>query len=164
VETGAASLLGWSPGGEQCVRAPLVAPLGTGICDGWPLLLDCGPGFWVIIGKRTSVPVNPGDVRRDEHQVGLELTVMLKDTNVQNSRSREAIQACVQCVREVLLSSAGRMLGRSGSGDVQKLEERTCVIPGVPWRAQDEAGQVLGIFDVATYVVSVRVFERPALS
>lgn len=160
-ETGAAPLLGWNPGGEKAVRYPLSAPLGTGVCDGWPVILDCGPGFWVIIGKRVGVPVQPGDIRRDSHQVGLELTILLKDTNRQNSRSREAIEACVQCVREVLLTDRGRYIGRNGSGDVMKVEEKNCIIPGAPWRASDENGAVLGIFDTATYSVSVRVYARP---
>lgn len=163
-ETGSNALFGWNPGGEFEVRSPLLAPCGTGVCDGWPVVLDCGPGFWVIIGKRGSVPVNPGDVRRDEWLVALEMTLMNKDTNVQNSRSREAIEACVQCVREVLLTDLGRYVGRAGQGDVMKLEERQVVIPGTPWLARNEKGEELGIFDTATYALSVRVFTRPASS
>jgi hypothetical protein len=164
-ETGGNVLLGFNPGGERSVRIPLEAPLSSGVADGWPDLLDLGPGFWVIIGRRTSAPVNPGDIRRDEHTVGMELTLMVKETNIQNSRSREQISAVVQCVREVLLTDSGRSLGRAGFGDVQKLEERTVVIPGTPWRALSPVdGAEYGIFDVATMVVSVRVFERPAAS
>jgi len=162
--TGAAELLGFNPGGERCVRAPLAAPLSSGVADGWPNILDCGPGFWVILGKRASVPVQPGDVRRDSWMAAVEMTIMLKDTNIQNSRSREAIEACVQCVQEVLLSDRGRYLGRNGHGDVMKVEEKTCIIPGTPWRASDESGNVLGIFDTATYAISVRVYSRPASS
>lgn len=163
-ETGSNALFGWNPGGEFQVCQPLEAPAGTGVCDGWPVVLDCGPGFWVIIGKRVGVPVQPGDVRRDQHLVAIELTLLLKETNIQNSRSREAIQSAVRCLREVLLTDRGRMLGRDGQGDVMKFEEKTCIIPGTPWMARDESGQVLGIFDTATYAGSVRVFERPATS
>jgi hypothetical protein len=134
------------------------------VADGWPNILDLGPGFWVVIGRRECAPVQPGDVRRDSWMVGVELTLMLKETNIQNSRSREAIESVVRCVEEVLLTDRGRYLGRNGLGDVMKVEEKDCIIPGTPWRAHDEAGNVLGLFDVATYRLRVRVYSRPASS
>lgn len=161
--TGAAALFGWSPGGEKVVHAPLVAPLYKGIADGLPTKPDMGPGFWLIIGKRSSVPVkqNNSGIRLDMYQVGLELGFMYREMNVQSHRSREAIQSCVRCVRELLLTTTGRQLGRASVGDIVLVEEKSCTIEGVPY-AFSGKDALPGLFDRALMLLSIRVFERPA--
>jgi len=165
--TGAAALFGWSKGGEKVVHAPLVAPGYKGIADGLPLFPDMGPGFWVIIGKRSSVPVRSkagSTVRTDQYQVGLELGFLYRQMNVQSHRSREGIASCVQCVRELLLTNAGRQLGRGGPaplGDIVLAEEKTCTVEGVPFAFKGKDSPP-GLFDRALMILSIRVFERPA--
>jgi hypothetical protein len=154
------SLFGWDEGGEVVVRAQLVAPGYRGVADGWPLLNDLGGGFWVIIGDRESVPVQP-DTRKDEHLVALEVAIFCPVTNEQSHRDREAIQSCVRCVRELVLTDAGRQLGRAAYGDIVKVEEKAAKIPGRPWKFKgNDAPNAL--FDVAALQLNVRVFERPA--
>lgn len=160
--TGANALFGWDAGGEGVTRAPLVAPGYRGVADGWPLLNDLGRGFWVIIGDRESVPVQPS-LRKDEHLVALELGIFCPVTNEQVHRDREAIQACVRCVRELVLTDAGRQFGRAAHNDVMLAEEKSARIPGRPWKFRgNDAPNAL--FDVAALQLNVRVFERPASS
>lgn len=160
--TGANAAFGWDAGGERNVRYALVAPTYKGVADGWPVAPDMGPGFWIIIGDRESVPVPPA-TRRDEYMVGLELTIMHKETNVSPHRSREHIHSVVQCVREVLLTSEGRQLGRAAFGDIVFVDEKKAQIAGKPFAFKGpNAPNVL--FDVAVLILAVRVFERPASS
>jgi hypothetical protein len=158
----AAGLFGWATG-DRVVHSALVAPTYRGVADGVPLKPDMGPGIWIIIGKRSSVPVrrNNSTVRTFEYQVGLELGLMWREMNVQSHRSREAIQSCVRCVRELLLTQAGRQFGRAGVGDIVLVEEKTCTIEGVPYAFKGKDAPP-GIFDRALMMLSVRAFERAA--
>ena len=165
-DTGANLYLGWDSGGERVVHAALRAPGYKGIADGLPTHVDMGPGFWLIIGKRSSVPVRRANsvVRTDEYQVGLELGFMYREMNVQSHRSREGIQSCVRCVRELLLTTAGRQLGRAGPaplGDIVLVEEKSCTVEGVPYAFKGKDA-LPGLFDRALMLLSIRVFERPA--
>lgn len=163
VTNGANALFGWDGGGEKLVHAPLVAPGFKGIADGLPVFPDMGPGFWLIIGKRSSIPVRQAGsvVRTDQYQVGLELGLMFREMNVQSHRSREGIQSCVRCVRELLLTNAGRQLGRAGTGDIILVEEKSCTVEGTPFAFKGKDGPP-GLFDRALMLLSIRVHERPA--
>lgn len=166
--TGANALLGWDDGGERVVKAPLVAPRWKGVCDGWPVgngpAPDLGPGFWIIISDRASVPVPPA-ARRDEHKVAVSLEVMWKDTNTSSHRDRTHVSDCVRCIRELLLSTVGRQLGRAAAGDVMFVEENQCVIASTPFSfGAPNAKRMNPLFDMATLTITVRVNERPDLS
>lgn len=156
------ALFGWDVGGESVTRASLVAPGYRGVADGWPLINDLGAGFWVVIGDRESVVVQP-QPRKDEHLVGLELAVFCPVTNEQAHRDREAIQSCLRCVREVLLTDAGLQAGRASSGDVMLITQKAARIPGRPWKFRGENAPN-ALFDVAALQLNVRVYERPASS
>jgi hypothetical protein len=159
---GSNAVFGWDAGGERVLTHALVAPTFKGVADGLPFFPDMGPGFWLIIGKRTSVPVRRANstVRTDEYQVGLELGFMFRETNVQSHRSREGISSCVRCVRELLLSNTGRQLGRAQPGDIVLVEEKNCTIEGMPYSFKGK-DQPKGFFDRALMLLSIRVFERP---
>lgn len=157
---GTAALFGWEAGGESVTRAPLVAPSFKGVADGWPIWPDLGAGFWVVLGDRESVPVEPA-VRRDEYLVGLEVAVFCPVTNVQVHKDREALHSTLRCVRELLLTDAGRQAGRASVGDVVLITEKQAKIPGRPWKFRGENAPNL-MFDVAALNLHVRVFERPA--
>lgn len=162
-DTGSNAYLGWDSGGERVVHAPLRTPTYKGIADGLPMHPDMGPGFWLIIGKRSSVPVRRAGsvVRTDEYQVGLELGFMYRQMNVDPHRSREAIQSCVRCVRELLLTTSGRQLGRAVPGDIVLIEEKSCTIEGVPYSFKGKDA-LPGLFDRALMLLSIRVYERPS--
>lgn len=161
--TGANALFGWDAGGEKVVANPVAAPTYKGVADGLPVVPDMGPGFWVILGRRSSVPVQP-DVRRDEYLVTVDVLVMHRETNVFVHRSREHIHSVVRCIREVLLTDRGRHLGREAVGDIVKVGEKSCVVDGVPFSFQGSPGgppPPNGLFDRAFLQLVVRVFERP---
>jgi hypothetical protein len=161
--TGANALLGFDAGGEKVVAAPVVAPGYKGVADGLPVLPDMGQGFWIIIGRRSSTPVQP-DIRRDEYLVSVDLGILHRETNVQVNRSREHIHSVVRCVRETLLTDRGRRLGREGIGDIVKVGEKSCLIDGVPFSFRGGAEgppPPNGLFDRAFMQLAIRVFERP---
>jgi hypothetical protein len=163
--TGANAVFGWDPGGERVMAAPIQAPVLRGVMDGWPHQLDAQPAiaFIVVVGKRTTVPVEPNP-RRDEHIVTLELAIFRPAIQQENHRSREAIAACVQCVREVLQTDAGLQLGRASSGDIVKVEVGRVVVEGMRFQ-QMQRGKPFGpAFDSAAMTVYVKTFERPAAS
>lgn len=158
---GTAALFGWENTGERVIRAPLVAPGWKGVANGLPYYADMGPGFWLIIGRRMCQPIarSNSTVRTFEYQVGFELGLMYRETNVQSHRDREGIESVVRCVREVLLTADGRQLGRSGTGDIVLVEEKECTVEGTPFAfAGDNAPK--GVFDRALMLLSVRAFER----
>lgn len=160
---GANALFGWDAGGEKVVANPVTAPTYKGVADGLPVVPDMGPGFWVILGRRSSVPVQP-DMRRDEYLVTVDMLVMHRETNVFVHRSREHIHSVVRCVREVLLTDRGRHLGREATGDIVKVSEKSCVVDGVPFSFQGSPGgppPPNGLFDRAFLQLGIRVFERP---
>jgi hypothetical protein len=156
---------GWDAGGEHVTTSALVAPSWRGITDGWPLAVpDMGSGFWVILGDRESVPVDP-DVRRDEILVTLEVTLLKMEAATSPHRSREGITSCLRAVRELLLTSTGRYLGRVGSGDVLFAAISKANIPGRPFSFVDKNGASVvnaSVFDAATFTLTCRVYQRPA--
>jgi hypothetical protein len=156
--TGANAAFGWDPGGERVVRSALVAPTSKGVADGWPITPDLGPGFWIILGDRSSQELG---VHRDEYLVAVDLAILRADPNTSQHRSREHIHACVRCVREVLLSDAGRTLGRASFGDIMFVRESGCRIAGKPFAFQSDKG-VSPLMDVATLDLEIRVYERPS--
>ncbi len=162
-------IFGWDAGGEREFASPIVAPNRRAIMDGWPQQLDVSKfstgksPFLVVIGRRTTVPVEPNP-RRDEHIVTLELSLFRMAQAGENHRSREHISACVQCVREVLQTDAGLQLGRASSGDIVKVEVGRVVVEAMRFQ-QMQRGKPFGpAFDSAAMTVYVKTFERPAAS
>lgn len=157
-------VFGWDAGGEHVITSGLVAPGWRGVVDGWPVTVpDMGRSFWVILGDRNSVPISP-DVRRDEVLVTLDVTVIKPEANMSPHRSREAISSCVRAVRELLTTTDGRYLGRAGVGDVLFGQMSKVSIPGKPFAfspAQNSAFSGV-LFDVASFTLTVKVFQRPA--
>jgi hypothetical protein len=163
--TGANALFGWEAGGEHVLSRALVAPGWRGVVDGWPVTVpDMGRSFWVLLGDRTSTPIQ-NEVRRDEWLVSVDVTVMLPSANMDPHRSREGISACVRACRELLTTTEGRYLGRIGGGDVQFATMSKVTMPGKPFAFVEPGGKsVLPgiIFDFATFTLTARVFQRPA--
>lgn len=157
--TGANAAFGWAVGGEHFETAALVAPSWRGVTDGRPLAVpDMGQGFWVMLGNRSTRPTHPG-VRRDTYLVTIQTDIWRPfSANAPPHRTREAISACVRAVRELLLSTDGRYLGRQGSGDVQLADVSDVSIAGDPLRLNEAPGI---LFDVARITLTVRVFQRP---
>jgi hypothetical protein len=157
-------VFGWDLGGEHVITSGLAAPSWRGVVDGWPVTVpDMGRSFWVILGDRNSVPISP-DVRRDEVLVTLDVTVIKPEANMSPHRSREAISSCVRALRELLTTTDGRYLGRAGAGDVLFTSMSKVNIPGKPFvfsPAQNSAFSGV-LFDVASFVLTVKVFQRPA--
>lgn len=162
-------VFGWDAGGEKVTTTALVAPGSRGVCNGLPLQPDFGPSgqgggspIVVIIGDRSSRPVAPVP-RRDEYLVSVEMAVLRIEPQQQVHRDREHIHAAVRCVREVLLTDAGRMLGRSGFNDVVLVSETRCKIAALPFKFIDNknAPVVSPLFDGAEIMLDIRIFERP---
>jgi hypothetical protein len=161
--TGANLALGWEAGGEYVINTGLVGPGHRGVMDGWPQQLDAKNSFLVIIGKRSGLPVAP-ELRRDETVVTMDLSIFRPASQQENHRSREHIHACVQCVREVLMTDAGRQLGRASTGDIVLVEMGRCSVEGMRFQ-QYRQGQMFGpSFDSASLTVYAKVFERPSAS
>ncbi len=154
--TGANSALGFHDGGERCVRSALVAPRSRDVLDGWPVSPDFGRCMSVVIGDRASSPLMPP--HRHEQQVTLEVAVLWQEPNVVQHRSREAISACVRCVREVLQSDKGRTLGQPKL--IILCIEQSCTIAGVPC-SFSRPGAPSPLFDVAVMTLSLKVYEVP---
>ena len=160
------AVFGWDKGGEKEVTTALIAPSSRGVADGWPQVLDFGPGAAIgapiccVIGDSSTAPVRP-DPRRDEHVVTLDLTVLRLEGLGLSHRNREPILSSLRCVREVLLGeTAGRMLGRAGLGDVQMVSEVAAKVAAKPYSfgSPKSPGP---LFDVAVLVLAIRVFGRP---
>lgn len=153
---------GWPQGGQKVVRTPLVAPISSGVAMSWPMTWpDFGPGFWVMFGDRASKPMGQPNVRRDEYGVRLELAVMRVEPAASVHRDNEHINACLQCVREVIFTDAGRQLGQAGAG-IQGVWESGAKVPSKPFSFKGQAPN--GFVDLAQIVFDIRVFERPAAS
>ena len=163
--TGANALFGWEAGGEHVGVSALIAPSWRGVTDGWPVTVpDMGRSFWVLFGDRSTRPL-PNEHRRDEHEVSIETVVMLPVANASPHRSREAVSSCLRAVRELLLTTNGRYLGRAGEGDVVFSTMSKATIPGKPFAFVDSGGKSVlpgVLFDFAQFTLTVRVFQRPA--
>lgn len=151
---------GWDPGGMHVLHPPLVFSGHKAVFDGWPLAPDAGgQSMMIIIGDRVGNPV-PGGPRRDEHVCGLEVHVWRPITSGEVHRTREAIHAAVQCVRECVISDTGLSLGNQ----VLLVEEGPCRVRGAAAQVT-EGGKTVGpLFDTAVLTLKVRVYERPPSS
>lgn len=170
--TDANTVFGWDAGGEKEVSTPLVAPTSRGVTNGLPLQPDFGPSgvnggspIVCIIGDRASRPVIPA-VRRDEYIVTVDLSVLRVEPQQQVHRNREHIHAAVRCVREILLQDAGRTLGRAQFGDIMLVSETQCKIAALPFKFFENKNSpvVSPLFDGASMMLEIRVFERPEAS
>lgn len=161
--TGANALFGWDAGGEHLINPKLVAPAHRNVMDGWPQQLDATGGLIVVVGRRTTIPVSP-DERRDEHDVMLELSLFRVASQQENHRSREAMSACVQCVREVLKTDAGLQLGRASTGDIVKVQVGKVVVEAMRFQPMQRGKPFGPAFDSAALTLYVKTFERPAAS
>ncbi len=159
------SVFGWDPGGEKELLTALVAPGLKGVCNGLPQQPDFGPAgvVAVVIGTRSSKPVSGGP-RRDEFTVTLDLDVLRIDPQQQASRTREHIESAVRCVREVLLTTAGRQLGRARNGDIMLVDVLSTVVSATPHKFKSKEPISNPLFEGAAMQLSVRVNERPASS
>lgn len=157
--TGSNVALGWDEGGEHFETAALVSPSWRGVVDGrFMTAPDMGQGFWLLLGNRVARPTFPG-VRRDLHTVTVQAEVWRPfSASAPPHRTREAISSCVRAVRELLLTTDGRYLGRQGAGDIQFADVTEASIPGDPIRLNEVPGV---LFDVARLTLTVRVFQRP---
>lgn len=154
--------LGFDPGGEHVVVAPLRAPTYRGVCDGAPKAApDMGQGFWVILGERqtTPFPDAAGSLRRDEYWVAVQLEICRPEANVNQHRSREAITACVRAIREVLSTVDGRQLGRASAGDIVITHVADTKI--YPTMVGFDVKSPNALFDVAEMTLGVKVYQRP---
>lgn len=166
--TDANTVFGWDPGGEKVTTTALVAPGSRGVCNGAPVVPDFGPSgvdggspIVIIIGDRASRPIQPA-VRRDEYVVSVALDILRVEPQQQVHRDREHIHAAVRCVRELLLTDAGRQLGRAGLGDVMLVTETQAKISGRPFGYTDREGNAISpLFDGCAMLLEIKVFERP---
>ena len=157
--TGSNAAVGWGEGGEHVETPALVSPSWRGIVDGRPLVApDMGQGFWVMLGNRNSAPEKPG-VRWDLFKVTVSVEVWRPfSANAPPHRTREAITACGRAVRELILTTDGRYLGRQGAGDIQYADVGRVEVAGDPLRLNEVPGV---LFDVARMTITCRVFQRP---
>lgn len=162
VVTGGNVALGWAEGGEYAQTSALRAPTWRGVCDGWPTAVpDMGQGFWLVLGDRVARPVGESSLRRDSWAVTVKCYLLKPDFGGAPHRSREGVTAALRAVKEALLSTDGRQLGRSSVNDVQRVEvmEETVQARGVAFQQQPSF-----VHDTATLTITGRVFQRPANS
>ena len=157
--TGSNTALGWGEGGEHVQTAALVSPSWRGVVDGRPLTApDMGQGFWVMLGSRTCRPTFPG-LRRDLFTVSISVEVWRPfSAHSAPHRTREAVSAAIRAVRELILTTDGRYLGRQGAGDIQLCDVTEGSIAGDPIHFNEVPGV---LFDVARLTINCRVFQRP---
>jgi hypothetical protein len=157
--TGSNVALGWDEGGEHVETGALVSPKWRGVVDGRAITSpDMGQGFWVLLGNRTCRPTHPG-LRRNTYQVSISTEIWRPfSSHAAPHRSREAISSCVRAVREIILATDGRYLGRQASGDVHLADVSEAVVSGDPISLQEVPGVM---FDFARLTLTCRVFQRP---
>lgn len=160
------SVFGWDAGGEKELLTALVAPGRKGVCNGLPLQPDFGPAgvVAIILGNRSGKPVAPasGSPRRDEHLVVVDLDVLRIEPQQQTSATREHIESALRCVREVLLTDEGRMLGRATNGDVLRVDILSAVISATPHVFKSKQPISNPRFEGAAVQLAIRVYERPS--
>ncbi len=153
------SVFGWPVEGCYDVKSVIGTPTWNSIMDGWPVSVPDAKTMAFILGDRDVTPL--GGFRRDEYLVTIDCSIWNVDPAAQGHRTREAIQTCVQAVREVLESDDGRRLG-DNTGVIQHLEIGRVRVRGIPFSAFDEQRRLLGPpSDVASMQVRVKVFARP---
>lgn len=160
--TDANTTFGFDAGGYKVGASALLPPYASNVFDGWPVTpvfttsAAIGARIAIVIGERKGVPLAP--IRRDEHTVTTDLTILRMDNTGDAARTREAIGAALQCVREVLLNLAdGRTLG----GSVQCVEEVDSFVSARPFSFTKDFHP---LYDAAILRLRVRVFQRPEAS
>jgi len=167
--TGANIALGWDLTGEFVLITALVPPGLAGVCDGLPLgswfdPSQLGKGrMLVTIGERPSKPkaLNP---RNYEWDVTLDVVVCRAEPQ-QVYQTREGIQAALQAVREIMVTDAGKQLGRARYGDITFAYEADCKVSSqslVFTRTnQDGTRTQSPFFDAVNLKYLVRVYQAP---
>lgn len=154
--TGSNEALGWDPGGELDMTSSLRAPGLRGVCDGWPVTApDMGQGFWVIIDNRVAEPAGGVALRRNLWDVTLSVLLAKPELFESFSRDREGINWVMRAVKECILTTDGRYLGREASGDVMGLEVTKEEVAGMPIEFKEVPN---ALYDTAALTVRVRVF------
>lgn len=155
---------GWDAGGEKELLTALLAPTRKGCRLGLPPHPDFGPGGTIvcIIGQGKVLLQQP--IRKDQHLVELELDVLRIEP--EENTSTEGAQQSVRCVRELLLSTEGRQLGRARNGDVMLATIERSAMKFTPMQfvsTSTPPKQILNPwFRGAALQVRVRVNERPS--
>jgi hypothetical protein len=155
-------VFGWDRGGEKERRSPIYPPTRSAVLDGWPQspVAQIGQGFVVVIGGRPAKMWGPV-LRRDEYEVELNVALFHFVDAAEAGLGREHISSVVRCVREVLMTDRGHLLGRESQKDVMLALVKGSDISERPFKWLD--GQAPNsLFDVGSVDISVRVFERPA--
>lgn len=154
---GVHGLLGFDAGGNRVVRTPLVAPTFRAVFDGWPAQPDFPGGgmLSVVVGDRRSVP--QPNIRRDMHDVELDVHVLRAESQGAVHASREGIQAALQAVRELVHES--RTLDESETSDrhIMLTEQLSADVAGRPYQLENVPHL---LFDAAQLRLRVRVYER----
>jgi hypothetical protein len=162
--TGANEALGFDPGGESCVRAPLVTPTSKGVCDGLPLLMEpyATGRMVVVLGDRGDVEVEAG-TRRNERFATLAMRVYVPMLMQGYHQSREEIQSACECINDALGTTEGQYLGHSVDGttvtSVLKVRCKSIKVSGSPWVDKQQANFLC---DVADLVFTSLVHQRPS--
>ena len=158
--TGSNSVLGFDPGGEMVVLAPIIAPTLKGLCDGEPLVLEpLAQGRMIVaIRDREDVAVT-SELRREERLATMELLVYVPMTRQAWHQSREEIQAACECIVDCISSTSGRQLARSAENDVGFCQVKSVKVSGSSWELKKQNF----LCDIARLVVTARVFQRPTL-
>jgi len=156
------TMLGFSRGGARAQVSALIAPGFNDVMDGLPTGFDFvsrGAGtVVVIIGDRRFRPID-SNPRRNEVAVSLDVSVFRVEPISNVHRNREAIQAALACVHELVSTTDGRQLGRVG--EVIHCVANAGAVSGKPFSfgKKDSPGP---LFDAAAFVLDVKVFERPS--
>ena len=158
--TGTSLALGFDPGGDIVVRAPIIAPTLKGLCDGEPLVLEplAQGRMIVVIRDREDVAIAV-ELRREERLATLELLVYVPMTRQSWHQSREEIQAACECIVDVISSTSGRQLARSSTNDIGFCQVKSVKVSGSSWEMKKQNF----LCDIARLVVTARVFQRPVL-
>ena len=158
--TGAALAMGFDPGGEIVVRAPIVTPTNKGVCDGEPLVLEpLAQGRMIVVIRDREDSAVPSELRREERLATMELLVYVPMTRQDYHQSREEIQAAVECILDVISSTSGRQLARSDVNDVGYVQCKSVKVSGSTWALPKQNFMC----DIARLVITARVFQRPTL-
>lgn len=158
--TGANGAFGWSAGGEHVLRVDVRAPNWRNFIDGsWPAKIpeSNDRGFVIALTNRDTRPwPSAPNLRRDEWLTTFTAEVLFPHQSDLPNADREALTTCAQAVRQVILTTEGRQLGRAGKGDVMLADVSSVRIAPVSFKTPEGLR-----FDVALFTITVRVFQRP---
>jgi len=166
--TDANTVFGFDSVGAKEVRSAILPPFGTNVFDGWPITpvftgkAPSGSMLAIVIGERKSKPMQGGP-RRDEHYVAMDLTLLRTENGGGPSRTREAIQSCVRCVREILLSdrTLGAEFAPKTGVTITFTEDTGAFISAKPISFTKDFNP---LYDTAVLQLAVRVFARSSPS